>query len=252
MHLPEIDKYAHLDSPVHDWDPRVRLASMALLLAAVVTAPHWRAALAGLAAALALLALSRIPLGFVFVHVRWVLLFCALLALMLALTGGGSRLASGPAALSRRGLAKAGLISLRATAAVLLVFPAIGTAPFHVTLKALRRLHVPSAAVQILALSYRYVFVLMDEWGRMATAARARGHGHARGTRALGNVGNMIGMLAVRSLDRTTRVHHAMLARGYRGEARALDDFRVRPADLLKAVPTLGAAGLIVALGVWT
>ena len=26
MHLPEIDKYAHLDSPLHRWDARAKLA----------------------------------------------------------------------------------------------------------------------------------------------------------------------------------------------------------------------------------
>ena len=31
MHLPEIDTYAHLDSPVHRWDARARLAALGVL-----------------------------------------------------------------------------------------------------------------------------------------------------------------------------------------------------------------------------
>jgi cobalt/nickel transport system permease protein len=153
-------------------------------------------------------------------------------------------------AISRQGLRQSGLISTRAIAAVLLVFPAVGTSPFHVTLKALRRLRVPSVAVQLLAFSYRYVFVLFDEMQRMLSAARARGHERAGGMLKLKNLGSMVGMLAVRSLNRTTQVRHAMLARGYTGEVRALDDFRIVPADLAKALGTLLAAGATLTLGV--
>ncbi len=250
MHLPEIDKYAHLDSPLHRWDGRVKVACIAALLLAVVLAPTYPLALAGLALAVAMVALSRIPATFIFLHVRWVLLFCLFLLVVLPLTGGGELLwRLGPAGVSRAGLSKAGLISLRALAAVLLIFPMMGTARFHVTLKALRRLRVPSVVVQILAFSYRYIFVLFDELHRMLSAARARGHGRARRLRMFRNVGSMLGMLLVRSLNRTTRVYQAMLSRGFRGEMKTLDDFHLRPTDLVKGVLVAGAAVLLFTAG---
>ncbi len=251
MHLPEIDKYAHLDSPLQRWDARVKVACIAALMVTVVLMPTYPLALAGLAVAAGMLAISRIPFSFVLVHVRWVLLFCLFLAVILPLTAGGERLwQAGPIAVSRRGLSTAGLISLRAVAAVLLVFPMMGTARFHVTLKAMRRLRVPSAAVQILAFSYRYIFVLLDEMERMLSAARARGHGRAHGLRKLRSLGSMLGMLLVRSLERTTHVYHAMAARGYRGEVKTLDDFRLRPADAVKGALVIAAAALLAAAGV--
>jgi cobalt/nickel transport system permease protein len=253
VHLPEVDRYAHLDSPLHRWDARVKIACVSLLTLAAVLAPTPPAALAGLAVALCLLALSRIPLSFALVHLRWVLLFCAFLLVVLPLSAGGRPSEQlwriGPVGFSGVGLARAGLISVRALAAVLLVFVVMGTARFHVTLKALRRLHVPSVAVQILAFSYRYLFVLFDEMHRMMSAAAARGQERARGLRRLRNLGSMLGMLLVRSLDRTGRVQHAMLARGYRGEVRTLDDFRLRPGDLLKGACALATAAGLLALG---
>ncbi len=251
MHLPEIDKYAGLDSPVHRWDPRVKLATMAPLVLATVLAPGYAAALAGLGAALLLLALSRIPPSFALTHLRWVLLLCAFLTVVLGLTPDGEPLwQAGGVALSREGLWTGGLISVRATAAVLLLLVAMGTARVHVTLKALRRLRVPSVVVQILGFSYRYVFVLFDELRRMLSAARARGHGRARGLRALHNVGSMLGMLIVRSVERTRRVRQAMLARGYRGEMRTLEQFRLRRADLAKGAAALAACAGLIALEV--
>lgn len=251
MHLPEIDRYAGLDSPVHRWDPRVKLACTAPLVLAVVLAPGYAPALAGLGAAVVLLALSRIPASFALTHLRWVLLLCAFLTFVLALTGGGEPLyRAGGLAVSREGLRAAGLISIRAVAAVLIALVAMGTARVHVTLKALRRLRVPSVVVQILGFSYRYVFVLFDELRRMLGAARARGHGRTRGLRLLHNVGSMLGMLIVRSLERTRRVRCAMLARGYSGEMRTLDEFRLRAADLGKGALALAVAAGLLALEV--
>jgi cobalt/nickel transport system permease protein len=251
MHLPEIDKYAHLDTALHRWDARVKVLCLSVLLIVVVLCPDYVSALLGLGCAVAALALSRIPLRFIFLHVRWVLLLCVFLLVVLPLTAGGESLWHvGRLAVSQAGLAQAGLISIRAVAAVLLVLTMLGTARFHVTLKALRRLRVPSVAVQILAFSYRYIFVLFDELGRMLSAARARGHGRARGLRLLRNVGSMLGMLIVRSLNRTARVQQAMAARGYRGEFKTLDDFRMVWPDLLKGAAALAAAGLILTVGV--
>jgi len=253
LHLPEIDKYAHLDSPLRRWDARVKLACLSVMLLAVALSPTHVAALVGLALASGLVLLSRIPLSFVFVHLRWVLLFCLFLLVVMPvrLAAGGSDTfwRAGPIALSGHGLSRATLIALRATGAMLLVYPMFGTARFHVSLKALRRLRVPLVIVQILAFTYRYVFVLLDEAARMLAAARARGLGRAGALRTFKCMGYIIGMLFVRSFERTQRVYMAMLARGYRGEVRTLDEFHLRSADLLKGALALGATALLITVG---
>jgi len=220
-----------------------------VLLIVIVLAPTYPPALAGLGVALALLLASRIPPAFVLIHLRWVMAFCAFLTAMLALTGGGTALwSAGWIAVSREGLRLGGLISIRAIAAAILVFPMIGTAPFHVSLRAMRRLRAPQVAVQILAFSYRYVFVLFDELGRMLSAARIRGLHGAGLRRRLGVTGSILGMLMIRSFDRTSRIHRAMISRGYRGEIKTLDSFRLLPADLLKGAAAIAvAAGLLLA-----
>ncbi len=251
MHLPEIDRYAHLDSPIHRWDARPKLATLAVLLFVTVFLPSYGSALIALAVALGLVLLSRIPLSFVFIHARWVVVFCPFLTLVMALTGGGEPAARvGPLTVSGVGLRRAGLISVRALAAVLLIYPMFGTARFHVSMRALQRLGAPRVAVQIMSFSYRYVFVLFEELRRMLTAARARGLRRATGIRSLRNFGSMVGMLFVRSFDRTERVYHAMLARGYAGRAVALDDFSLCSVDLLKMAGVLTLAAALLLLGV--
>ena len=76
--------------------------------------------------------------------------------------------------------------------------------------------------------AYRYLFVVTDEASRMLQA-RAGRSAAVEGRRSGGSIrwrarvaGNLVGTLFVRSIERSERVHAAMLARGYDGEPRHL------------------------------
>jgi cobalt/nickel transport system permease protein len=69
----------------------------------------------------------------------------------------------------------------------------------------------------------RYVHVLGDELRRMTTARRARSFGR-RSWLSWSLLTSMIAMLLLRSFERSERVHLAMLARGWNGTIRGLED----------------------------
>ena len=92
MHLPEIDKFAHLKSPLHSWDARVKIVSISSLILSIVLLEDIRVAFLGLVLAIILVFLSKIPLSFVFVHLRWVLFFVLALFVVTSLTVPGNLL----------------------------------------------------------------------------------------------------------------------------------------------------------------
>jgi len=244
MHLPEIDKFAHLKSPLHSWDPRVKIISILCLILSIVLVNNLFVAALGLMLAVILVFLSRIPFRFVFLHLRWVILFVALFLIIMPLTVSGNEIARFHfLSISERGLRMAFLIALRAVGAVLLIFPMIGTMRFNLTTTALQRLKLPNKLVQMIIFTYRYIFVVLDELGRMFMAARARGFKSGTNFRTLKTVGNLIGMLFVRSYERTEHIHRAMVSRGYDGTLRILDEFVLVKKDFLKAVLVIAAAG---------
>ena len=98
-----------------------------------------------------------------------------------------------------------------------------GTTPFPVLLTAMRRLGVPLVLVATLQFMERYRYVLLDEVNRMATARRARTF-RRRGSLSWSTLGGLIGMLFLRTFERAERVHGAMIARGWSGVIRSLDD----------------------------
>jgi len=236
MHLPEIDKFAHLKSPLHSWDPRVKIISIFILIFSIILVQDLKVAFLGFFLATSLVFLSRIPFSFVLVHLRWVLFFVLALSAILSLTVPGSLLVRASfLGISREGVRLSLLISLRAISAALLIFPMIGTTRFNLTLKALQKIKIPERLIQLFMFTYRYIFLLMDEEKRIFIAASSRGWVKRTNFSTLRIMGNLVGMLLVRSFERTEHIRDAMLSRGYNGRLNILDEFTLSPGDFIKA-----------------
>ena len=116
------------------------------------------------------------------------------------------------------------------TAATLSVLLILCTPWSHV-LKALRVLRLPVLFVVTLGMTYRYIFLFLQAAAQMFEARRSRMVGRLtprEGRRlAVATAGALLG----RAIETGNEVHLAMIARGYRGEPRLLQDFRTRPRD---------------------
>lgn len=236
MHLPEIDKFAHLNSPMHSWDPRVKIISISILIFSICLVRSLQAAFLGVCLAIALVFLSRIPFSFVFLHLRWVLLFTLALSVTLCLTVPGNLLLRlSFLSISREGVSLSLLISLRAIGAALLIFPMLGTTRFNLSLKALQKIKIPDKLIQLLMFTYRYIFLFLDEERRITMAANSRGWMKKTNFSTLKTVGSIAGMLLIRSFERTERIRDAMFSRGYDGRLKILDEFALCPKDFIKA-----------------
>jgi cobalt/nickel transport system permease protein len=237
-------------SPLSRLDPRWKLAG--LVLAAFVTAvlTTLPAALLALAGALLLAALSRLPLG-------WYLARLAALALVLALFvvllpflvhDGGPAWSIGPLTFSWYGLRAALLLCCKAAAIVTFMLVLLATAPLTATLKAAHALHMPGILIQVAMLTYRYIFLLFAELGRLRIALRVRGYRNRATRHSYRTVGHVTGILLVRGVEQAERVTQAMRCRGFDGRFRSLATFRTSIADV---VFFLCLTGSCVALWLW-
>lgn len=89
------------------------------------------------------------------------------------------------------------------------------TTPFADLLGVLRKAGLPEIFVSVVALMYRYLFVLIDEEERMRRARSSRTFRPDR-LRTWMSSASIIGGLFVRSTARADRVYAAMCARGWR------------------------------------
>jgi len=152
---------------------------------------------------------------------------------------------------SLEGLQRFLSLMLRSWVAVQAAILLTAVTPFPDILWALSSLRLPRLLVATIAFMFRYFFVLADETTRMLRARAARSARAAGGRRPAplwqGRVaGNMVGSLFLRALERSERVHDAMLARGYSGQMPSLARRAMRLTDwLIVAAAVLTLAGLM-------
>ncbi len=148
--------------------------------------------------------------------------------------------------INARGLSLAGMVYLKAIAIVLLVVPMFGTNRFDISIKALERLKVPNKIVQMILFSYRYIFVFLTEMRRMMVGMQVRGFEKKSDTHTMKTMGNFVGVLLVRSFERSERVYHAMLSRGYKGVLNTYFDYKITARDVVKGVLVFGVCGFVI------
>jgi cobalt/nickel transport system permease protein len=235
MHIHFVDPYRANDSPIHRLAPRVKFVTALAFIVATALMPTgaWPVYVLLLSLTLSAAVLSELRLSFLMKRSALALPF-ALAAVTVVFTTPGTalfQLPLGPWLITATGPGVTRFLSivikswLSVQAAILLS----ATTSFPDLLVAMRAVHIPRLLVAILAMMWRYLFVLSDEALRLMRARESRSasdglHGRPGGSLAWrGKVtGGMAGSLFVRSLERGERIHAAMNARGYNGEVRTL------------------------------
>lgn len=241
------------DSPFARLDARWKLAALVLAAFAVAALRSAVVLAVALGLALSLAAVARVPGRWFRDRVGMLLLSLAPFLVLLPLTvdrGGPSTEVWG-LTVSADGLVAAAELIGRTAAIVTLMLVLLASAPLHVTLRAARHFYVPGLLVQLTLLSYRYIFLLLDELNRLRVAVRVRGFRGRANRHSYRTVGRVAGTLLVRGAERAERVAQAMRCRGFDGRFRTLHTFRSAPADVLLFALVVGAAGGLAAWDVW-
>jgi cobalt/nickel transport system permease protein len=217
MRFEALEDRRHSSSPLHRLDARFKLLfALAFVVAVVATPMGWWRVLGSLGLGLAfLIGLSGVSLRSLLLRWMGFLALVGFLATMVA-PSLPSRSQFGLLATILTILIKNSLAFL-----MMLVLAAIST--WRDLLLAMRRLGVPQVLVATLQFMERYLHLLGDQLGRMITARRARSF-HPRGLLSWRTLTGTLGLLLLRSFERAERVHAAMIARGWDGTIRSLED----------------------------
>lgn len=237
---PLAEGYGQGISVIHRWDVRCKIVTILAYSFAVASLRHLSAAALALSLSLLVLLISKVSLDKVVLRVAALTGFLGMLGVVMPLTvpvhPGDTLVVFGDPGwldVNLRGAVLAATIAAKAMAVALLMEPLLSTAPLPVTLHGLSRLGVPDMAGQMVLLSYRYLHVFTHEARRMTAGMKARGFSKKTDLDTLRALAGFLGMLFVRSFERTERVFDAMQARGYKGRFPAPCDLRIQWRDLL-------------------
>jgi len=249
-----LDHFASGASPVHRLDPAAKtVAALAAVLATVLVGRGHFLPLAPVAAALAVYhAIGRVPLKYSAKRLLICSPFAAAAAVLFPLLEPGkavwaATLGGWTVAVTEEGLLRAADIVSKFFLCVWAVLLLLSTTRFQDMITALGRLRVPRILVTQMAFMYRYLWVLSDEAMRLRIARAARDCGYGSWRLRMRSTTAVVGMLFLRTLDRSERIYRAMAARGFDGRMGVAHAEKMRATDWLFAIAAIAAAAGIVA-----
>ena len=233
-----IDKYAELESIIHRLDPRIKIISFFSFILLVISTqptkflnfPLYFLLIFGV------ILVSKVPLRFVFKRSLVVIPFVLLIAIFIPFLKEGEIAGSYSFASLHLTVTYDGLIILfnvlsKSWLSVLSMLALASTTKFPELLKGFEKLGMPRVMVMVISFMYRYVFVLGDEVMRMKCARDARSFG-GNSKWHIKTIGNIIGMMFIRTYERGERVYVAMVSRGFIGKIKILNDLHVKKQDI--------------------
>ncbi|MBW1707210.1 MAG: cobalt ECF transporter T component CbiQ [Deltaproteobacteria bacterium] len=225
------------NSQIHRLDPRLKVLFATVYSFVVALSDSFPAMLAALGLSFLLIGLARLNIREVAKRVLIVNGLILLFWLVLPLTFEGEAMFYlGPFAVTREGVLISAMITLKSNA-ILLAFIALIASTSIATLGyALNRLRIPEKIVHLLLLTYRYVFVIEQEYQRLVRATKIRGFRPKSNMHTYRTYAYLIGMLFVRASERAERVHQAMLCRGFKGKFYCLREFSFSRLDFVWSV----------------
>ena len=221
---------------IRELDPRVRILTVVGLALSVVQLSSLPVLALALTFSLFLLVQARLPFWPTLKRVAMMDSFIVFLIVMLPFTTPGVAMFTvlGFAA-SYEGLHMAVTILLKANSIVMATLALVGTLEAVTFGHALARLKVPETLVHLLLFTVRYIEVLHAEYQRLRTAMKCRGFTPRNTLHTYRSVGYLVGMLLIRSLERSERIMKAMKCRGFNGQFHLLDTMQFSRRDAVFA-----------------
>lgn len=246
MHLEE---FAEGTSIWHRMDPRVKIpAVLAFTLIVAFSGDFLVLSLATMGAVAALITagldgrkvLARLAVVNGFVLFLW---------LFLPFTAHGAVVAGwGWLEIRREGILLSLAITMKANAIAAVTMALLGTSSIFRLVHAMGHLRAPASLLQMFFFCYRYLSVIHEEYTRLRTSMRVRCFHPRMGFHGYRSLAYLVGMLFVRSNDRSERIYDAMRLRGFDGVFRTLNHLHMHRLDWI-AAGTL-AAFLLLLLGI--
>ena len=221
------EPFAIGNSWIHRIDPRLKIVFATLYSFIIALSDRFPTLFAGLVISISLAVMARLNIRRVSGRLAVVSGFFLLLWIVMPLTYEGPVMYRlGPLAFTRPGIILSSKITLKSISILLAFMALVATMTFATLGYALDRLHISGKLVHLFLLTYRYIFVIEQEYQRLMRAARIRNFCPGTNMHSYKTYAYIIGMLFVRASARARRVNQAMLCRGFKGRFYCLREFK--------------------------
>lgn len=241
--------FAEGRSWIHTINPRLRVLAAVGFAVVVAVTYDTAALLSALVISLLMALAARLDLREVAYRLLAPAVFLLLLWLVLPWSYEGEALTRlGPVVITRPGVVLCAQISLKTLALMVAFMALVATMTVDTLGHTLNRLHLPDKWVHMLLITYRYLFVLEQEYQRLVRAMKIRNFKPGTNLHSYRTYAYLVGMLFVRASERARRVHSAMICRGFNGRFVSLRTFPPNSHDRIFGLLALLSLVLLVGL----
>lgn len=227
-----VEPFAYGNSFFHRLDPRVKIITAALFSLVVALTYELNILYISAVTVLAILVAARLSMKKVFLRLIVVNGFILVLWLFLPFTTPGKTLFTLCGfEVSREGVDYAVLITIKSNTIVIACIALLSTCSVFKLVNALHYLYVPDKLVQIFFFSYRYIHVINLEYIRLTNAMKVRCFKPGTNLHTYKSFAYLIGMLILKSYERSNRIYNAMLCRGFKGKFYILESYEIHASD---------------------
>jgi len=222
--LVYFEKYSSLNSPIHQVNPIVKFSIVITIIVININFTHIIPYFLLMIVLVGIMVFSHIPLRYYFVRALFfIIIFTAVIALPLLFFTPGQAVAlwsigSVNIIITWEGVLLASSLILRVWLSLMAVMTLTYTTPFANLIHAMKHLHIPRIFLILFSLTYRYIFLFIEELMHLLQAKDARSFRPLGFRLRFKILGQLFGTLLVRSIDRSEQIYWAMLARGYIGD----------------------------------
>lgn len=230
MHLEE---FAEGNSLLHRLDPRIKFITAIPYIFLIAITSSLKGPFLAFMISVVMLFISRISFKKLFRRLIVVNGFIFILWIFLPFSYPGETIFSfASLKATREGFLYVLSITLKANAIVLATIAILGTSEVFSLAHALVHLKVPNKLVHLFFFFYRYISVLHEEYLRLKRAMNIRAFKAKTNIHTYKSYAYLVGMLIVRSYERSQRIYKAMLCRGFHGNFPIISHFNLSRTDI--------------------
>ena len=243
------ESFAEGNSWIHGIDPRLRVIGAAAFAVVVAVSYDFTALFIGLIISLCMVLSARLDIRAVVQRLLAPVIFLLLLWAVLPWSYEGDALAAlGPVTITRQGVTLCAQISLKTVCLMMAFMALVATMTVDTLGHSLNRLQMPDKMVHLLLITYRYLFVIEQEYQRLVRAMKIRNFHPKTNLHSYRTYAYLVGMLFVRASERARRVHSAMICRGFHGRFISLRSFPPNPLNSVFGLGIIISLALLIML----
>lgn len=243
------ESFAEGSSWIHGIDPRLRVSGAAAFAVVVAVSYDFKALFTALMLSLFAVFSARLDFRTVAQRLFAPAVFLLLLWAVLPWSYEGETLTTlGPLTITRPGVTLCAQISLKTICLMVGFMALVATMTVDTLGHTLNRLWLPDKMVHLLLITYRYLFVIEQEYQRLLRAMKIRNFHPRTNLHSYRSVAYLVGMLFVRASERARRVHCAMICRGFNGRFVSLRAFPPNPLNPIFCLGVSLSLALLVTL----